>query len=713
MRWFYNLRIIWKVVGGFTAIAAIAAVVGGIGYWGVRTLGQTAQELGVVRLAGVENLLTIKGDAQRIKAVQSALLDPSISDTMRATHLDSIAKIRDEYAAAWKAYEALPRSDEEEAAWKELGSAWEVWRTENDAFLRLIRELQALRLSNPYDLKTNVEATYTAQCLAEKRTSEMITTKQVYKGGDSHRECVLGKFVERYVTENPELRSAIQAMEEPHVRFHNAVVKIKELVAKDDLVAAKACYEKEFQPAAKTILAQLEVMTKVADKSLELLTRCQQQANGACLAAQTKANDLLDRLVKINASIAQESVEKCLGTERQAEIFSLVATIGGAIAALVMGVCLALHLSRPILKAVGVMKAMAEGDFTRKLELDTKDEIGQMARALNAAIEAIRTALQETRTVADSLASASQQLSAAAEEISSGAQEQASSLEETASSLEEITSTVSQNADNAQQANQLAAGTRDVAEKGGRVVGDAVRGMAEINTASKKIADIITAIDEIAFQTNLLALNAAVEAARAGEQGRGFAVVAGEVRNLAQRSAAAAKEIKGLIQDSVRKVEAGSDLVNQSGETLSEIVTSVKRVTDIVSEIAAASREQAGGIEQVNKAVSQMDKVTQSNASQTEELASTAEGLAAQAQQLQALVARFKIGETSRRRLASTNEAAAANKTAPAKSVKSVPASPSARRAPQVPRAIEDSLDELELVGAGAASNGSDGFQEF
>ncbi len=270
----------------------------------------------------------------------------------------------------------------------------------------------------------------------------------------------------------------------------------------------------------------------------------------------------------------------------------------------------AVELQRKVAIVLQIVNAMAEGNFEIEIPDLGNDPVGQVAGALQQAIAAIKDALLEVRDVASTVSTAAEQLTGVSQEITAGAQTQASSLEETASSLEEITSTVKQNSDNAQQARQLANGSRDIAEKGGSVVSEAVQAMSEINQSSKKIADIITTIDEIAFQTNLLALNAAVEAARAGEQGRGFAVVAAEVRNLAQRSASAAKEIKNLIQDSVRKVENGTDLVNRSGATLSEIVSSVKRVTDIVSEIAAASKEQLTGVEQVNKAVSQMDRVT-------------------------------------------------------------------------------------------------------
>lgn len=301
------------------------------------------------------------------------------------------------------------------------------------------------------------------------------------------------------------------------------------------------------------------------------------------------------------------------------------------------------QLQRKVQQVLNIVNSIADGNFDIVVPDLGDDAIGQVGRALNSAVDSIRSALTEVRGVAETVATAASQLTTASSEISRGAQHQASSLEETASSLEEITSTVKQNTDNAQQARQLANGSRDVADKGGAVVGDAVRAMGEINQASTRIADIITTIDEIAFQTNLLALNAAVEAARAGEQGRGFAVVAAEVRNLAQRSASAAKEIKTLIQDSVRKVENGTSLVNQSGRTLEEIVGSVKRVTDIVAEIAAASREQLTGIEQVNKAVAQMDRVTQNNASQTEEMSGTATSLLQHAEQLRELVARFRL----------------------------------------------------------------------
>lgn len=300
-------------------------------------------------------------------------------------------------------------------------------------------------------------------------------------------------------------------------------------------------------------------------------------------------------------------------------------------------------LTQPLARCVGGLEALARGDLTTSIESESRGEMGRLAAALNAAIERMRSALGSTASAAEQTSGASHELSNAANHLSDSAQSQASALEETAASLEEITSTARQNAENAQRASSTANQAAAAAERGGEVLSRATSAMAEINASSHRIADIITAIDDLAFQTNLLALNAAVEAARAGEQGRGFAVVAAEVRGLAQRSATSAKEIKTLIEDSVQKVESGTHLVNQSSETLSELVASVRRVAEFVTEIADASKEQAVGIEEVNRATTKMDEIVQGNAAQTEELASTARSMLSQAKALHEIVGRFRL----------------------------------------------------------------------
>ena len=292
-----------------------------------------------------------------------------------------------------------------------------------------------------------------------------------------------------------------------------------------------------------------------------------------------------------------------------------------------------------------VAQAAADGDLSQRATVTSKDELGQLGEAMNSMLDNISNVVGEVRQAAEHVSTASSEITQGNEDLSQRTSAQAGALEETSASMEEMTSTIKQNADNAKQANQLAVTAREVAEKGGAVTDKAVGAMDEINKSSKKIADIINVIDEIAFQTNLLALNAAVEAARAGEQGRGFAVVASEVRNLAQRSATAAKEIKTLINESVQKVGDGSELVNKSGQTLAEIVDSVKRVTDIIAEISAASQEQASGIDQVNKAVMQMDQGTQQNAALVEEATSASQSMKQQAGALIEQVAFFKVSD--------------------------------------------------------------------
>ncbi|MBB6094252.1 methyl-accepting chemotaxis protein [Povalibacter uvarum] len=359
-----------------------------------------------------------------------------------------------------------------------------------------------------------------------------------------------------------------------------------------------------------------------------------------------KMTEASEALLKAQIEVAQEMRTEANTTFKRNTAVIIGAIVVGIGAAALLGFLLVQSIVSTLNTAVGIADRIASGELGNDVRVQTSDELGRLLESLKRMDSKLVDIVSGVRGSADAVGSAARQLSHGNDDLSQRTQQQAAALEETASSMEEMTATVKQNADNARQANQLAVGAREQAEKGGAVVHRAIGAMGEINTSSRKIADIISVIDEIAFQTNLLALNAAVEAARAGEQGRGFAVVATEVRNLAQRSASAAKEIKDLINDSVDKVKVGSELVDESGKTLSEIMESVKKVTDIVAEIAAASEEQSAGIEQVNNAVTQMDSVTQQNAALVEEASAASKSMEQQSAQLVVQIGYFRHADS-------------------------------------------------------------------
>jgi methyl-accepting chemotaxis protein len=374
------------------------------------------------------------------------------------------------------------------------------------------------------------------------------------------------------------------------------------------------------------------------------------KAAKAALEANGPVIKKFNQAVRLAASSQAEAAGQNMADNQQSFSKARGATLSLLAAALGLGIVLSLWLARifsvPLKKTVDILNNVALGDFTKTLVLDSKDELGQMAAALNRAVAGIRHTLSEVASSANSVSAASQNLADATQKIAAGAHEQSASLDETSASLEQLTATVQSNSANAGQASEMAKTCSLGAEEGDRSVTAAIGAMSEINEASSKIASIVTTIDEMAFKTNLLAVNAAIEAARAGEHGRGFAVVSSEVRSLALTSAKSAHEINELVSNSFKKVENGSQLVNQSGTTLRETVVSIKHVTNAISEIATASREQLTGIQQVSSAMTQIDRAMQSNSLQTEEISKTAVILAEEAARLRQLLTQFTIAES-------------------------------------------------------------------
>ena len=428
--------------------------------------------------------------------------------------------------------------------------------------------------------------------------------------------------------------------------------------------SATVMTDKEKASAAQFLQAREQFLSQAQQPAVAALrsgdtARAAGLVHGTMNSLFVPVRGAIDALIQVQLDQADAARKASQSTYELVRLVCLAGMALGLAVAAVIGAMLVRGIVRPLDEAVRVAGAVAAGDLTQDITVRANDETGRLMRSLDEMNAGLAGIVGHVRTGTDTIATAAGQIAAGNLDLSARTEQQAAALEQTASSMEELTSTVKQNAENARQANVLAVSASGVAAKGGTVMTEVVSTMGEINSSAARIADIIGVIDGISFQTNILALNAAVEAARAGEQGRGFAVVAGEVRTLAQRSAAAAKEIKSLIDDSVEKVNHGSDLVDQAGATMGEIVRSVSRVTAIMTEIMNASQEQTTGIEQVNQAITQMDQATQQNAALVEEASAAAQALREEAGRLAQTVGVFKLTRQATRSAASAGEPAA------------------------------------------------------
>ena len=621
---FQNLKLRTQLNSGFAAVILLLIIVAGTAYWGLTGAFDGFTEFRRQALNG-DRIAEFQDQMLNVRlAVKNFVIDGSDK---------AIQDYRTDFDAMMAAHKALAENLTNPERKKIVAAVGEQVKKYNEVFAQVV----ALKKQENDTDKGLVEAGGAMQ----KVLLDIVDT--ALKSNNTEGVALAGKLQTQIMTARYfGLRHKLTRQRKDFEKFQEEIAKVK--AAEKALVdSGKGVYQslhEQFTMRYDSYIALMPVLLSAIEKVDDLIKNTLDRIGPEVANAMKE----LQNSRKVIADDLGLQVQR--GNELAVAVVTWL-----SIAAVLMGVALAWLLVRMIRRPIGgeptEMEAMtrqiAQGDLTVRFS-DTGQETGVYA--------AMRDMATQLRGMVSKVTQATAQLSSAAAEIAQGSsdlsqrtEQQASALEETASSMEELTSTVKQSADNAGQANQLASAARNQAEQGGQVVDQAIEAMSAINQSSRKIADIIGVIDEIAFQTNLLALNAAVEAARAGEQGRGFAVVAGEVRKLAQRSADAAKEIKTLITDSVNKVEDGGQLVERSGQTLKEIVISVKKVSDIVAEIAAAAREQATGIEQVNRAVLQMDQVTQQNAALVEETAAASHVMGDQAKELQNLMGFFKLDE--------------------------------------------------------------------
>jgi methyl-accepting chemotaxis protein len=582
-----------KLLLGFAAVAVITLVVGIVGYYGAVKGEASVKEIGGVRLPSVDSLLVIKAEAERIRGTMRTLALSGLPQEVRERQYQNLAGSRQAYDAAWNVYEPLPQTEEESRVWQRFVPAWNNWRAENNKLVQIVQQFEKLGMADPMRLGRQVESFAKDHYQLVEQVQILMNSNQTFEGGDSHTGCNFGQWLSGFTTKNPALAAEIQAMQDPHRRFHESVKTIKSLREQNNIYEMKNVFTQEMEPAMHDVFAHFEKILQIVDQGIALSEQAKVQMLGPMTETMRTAVSLLDQLVKINQEVAAHEVAAAHHQAGFVKILSVLSVVLGVLLAMGLGFLISRGINRSLTR---ITQGMSEG--------------------------------------ADQVASASGQVSSASQSMAEGASEQAASIEETSSSMEEMASMTKNNAENAGSADGLMKEANQVVATANDSMDRLTVSMKDISKASDETSKIIKTIDEIAFQTNLLALNAAVEAARAGEAGAGFAVVADEVRNLAMRAAEAAKNTAQLIEGTVKKVNDGSQLVTVTNEAFTKVAQSSAKVGDLIAEISAASREQSGGIDQVNIAITEMDKVVQQNAANAEESASAAEEMNAQAEQL-------------------------------------------------------------------------------
>ncbi|MCA1944496.1 MAG: methyl-accepting chemotaxis protein [Desulfovibrio sp.] len=630
-----RLRLRHKLVGGFLGAAAITAVVGLATLRSIGILDQNVLALTEVQMPAVEQLMTLKTEAERLRVATRTLLAPGLSEQDKVRQY---ANIEDAQAALGRAFAALAPLLGQDSALAELQAAWKDWEASNALFLQRSRELDDADVRNPTELRRKMELFRGDHYALATNVNNLLHLDMPVQGGTDPTACNFGKWLqgEAKTIRNPAIQNALQEIIPHHNAFHKGVADIKTHLAAHDRAAAGDAY-KTMLPAMASTFSMFGVLAAEADKAEAMYQEMYRQSMEVAREKQVVALQVLARLMDHVADATRETSRQAQASVNVASTVAVSGMAVGALLAVVLGVVLARIITRPLREGVDAAKGMAEGELFHQVTYTSGDETGELAQALRDMVSRLKTVIVDVKSSAERVASGCEEFSSSSQTLAQGATEQAAAIEEISSSMEEMSSSVAHNAENAQKTDAIATAAADEARHSGEAVTHTLAAM-------RQIAEKIGIIEEIARQTNLLALNAAIEAARAGDQGKGFAVVAAEVRKLAERSGTAAAEIGTLSGSSVAVAE-------EAERKLQQLVPEIQRTAALIQEIAATSEQQKAGALQINKAIGQLDQVIQQNAATAEEVSSTAQTLAAQATQMLESVDFFIMDRTRRRSL--------------------------------------------------------------
>lgn len=630
---FKDLKTGTKILSGFMLVVLISIIIGVIGLLGLRNVNNAAHEVSDVRLPSIQYLGEMAENLERVQAGYKQLLDNQLTRADREEILADIARSRANYIQANESFAPLDQTEEEERIYQQLLKDIETWRNINVQQVdRLHNDLLATDLLNPMQVNRNLEQFMKDHYALQVQTVNAIRTMSAFSGGDDATTCNFGQWLPDFKTNNAEINRNMRDMMIHHDNFHAAVHRIKQLIQQGNRDAAYRHYETVMSPAAENVFNYFAIINREAQEAVNAYEEMSYVIATVSNPAHVTTMENFNQLQQINVVEAEKAVQSGDAANIASNAMMLAGILIGVVIALILGFAITRMITSGVNKGVAIAGTIADGDLTINVDADLlsqKDEIGQLANAMQRMVEKLRDVIGSVVSGSDNIASASQQMSGTAQEMSQGSTEQASSAEEVSSSMEEMAANIQQNTDNSRETEKIAR----QAEVG---IVESSKASEQAVGAMRDIAEKITIIGEISRQTNILALNAAVEAARAGEHGRGFAVVAAEVRKLAERSQVAAAEIDKLSK-------FGVSISEEAGQKLAAIVPEIQKTASLVQEIAAASVEQNSGADQVNSAIQQLNQVTQQNAAASEEMATSSEELASQADQLLEMVSYFKL----------------------------------------------------------------------